>query len=78
MWRNLAICNLSQISYRFKSIAGTFEDNIDNVLPQDQRIDLAFIDAIHTKEFVVPQLEIVIARCSDKAIIILDDINFSE
>jgi hypothetical protein len=39
---------------------------------------MAFIDAIHTKEFVVSQLEIVIARSSSKAIIILDDINFSD
>jgi len=78
IWRNLAVRNLSQISDRFKSIAGTFEENIDNVLPQDQSIDLAFIDAIHTKEFVVPQLEIVIAKSSDKAIIVLDDINFSD
>lgn len=76
-WRRLAIRNLSQVSDRFNSIAGTFEDNIDNVLPQGQRIDLAFIDAIHTKEFVIPQLEIVIKRSSDFAIIILDDINFS-
>ena len=78
VWRHLAIRNLSQISDRFNSIAGTFEDNIDNALPQGQRIDLAFIDAIHTKEFVIPQLEIIIARSSDFAIIMLDDINFSD
>ncbi len=78
VWRHLAIRNLSQISDRFDSMAGTFEENIDEVLPRGQGIDLAFIDAIHTKEFVVPQLEIVIARSSDHAIIILDDINFSD
>ena len=72
-----AVRNLSRISDRFQSTAGTFEENIDKVLPQGQSIDLAFIDAIHTKEFVIPQLEIVMARSSDKAIIILDDINFS-
>jgi len=77
VWRNLAVRNLSRISDRFQSTAGTFEENIDKVLPQGQSIDLAFIDAIHTKEFVIPQLEIVMARSSDKAIIILDDINFS-
>ena len=77
VWRNLAVRNLSRISDRFQSTAGTFEENIDKVLPQGQGIDLAFIDAIHSKEFVIPQLEIVMARSSDKAIIILDDINFS-
>lgn len=78
VWRKLAILNLPQISNRFNSTAGTFEDNINNVLPQGQTIDLAFIDAIHTKEFVVSQLDIVLARASDKAIIILDDIRFSD
>jgi predicted O-methyltransferase YrrM len=78
IWRKLAIHNLSQISDRFDSIAGTFEENIDEALPRNQGIDLAFIDAIHTKEFVIPQLEIVIAKSSDRAIIILDDIYFSD
>ena len=78
VWRKLAIGNMSQISNRFISVAGTFEDNIDSVLSKDQKIGLAFIDAIHTKEFVLPQLEIVISRCDSNAIIILDDINFSE
>ncbi|GAX37792.1 O-methyltransferase [Nodularia sp. NIES-3585] len=78
VWRNIAQKNLLQISEKFSSIAGTFEENIDNVLPQGESIDMAFIDAIHTKEFVMSQLEIVLARCSNKAIIILDDINFSD
>ena len=39
---------------------------------------MAFIDAIHTKEFVVPKPEIVIAKSSSKAIRTLDDINFSD
>lgn len=77
VWRNLAVSNLAKISNRFESIPGTFEDNIDKVLAADERIDLAFIDAIHTRDFVLPQLEIVLSRCDDRAIIILDDINFS-
>lgn len=78
VWAKLAEDNLSQISDRFKLTIGTFEENIDRVLPQGQSINLAFIDAIHTKEFVVPQLEIVVAKSSSGAIIILDDISFSE
>ena len=78
IWRNLAIQNLAQISQRFSSVAGTFEDNVENTLPQGQHIDIAFIDAIHTKEFVIPQLEIITEKSSDQAIIILDDINFSD
>ncbi len=78
VWAKLAKANLSQISDRFNLICGTFEESIENSLPHDKYIDIAFIDAIHTKEFVIPQLEIVVAKSSSKAIIILDDINFSE
>ena len=78
VWAGFAKNNLSQISNRFKLTIGTFEDNIDAHLNNNKKIDVAFIDAIHTSEFVFSQLEIVIARSSPKAIIILDDINFSE
>jgi predicted O-methyltransferase YrrM len=77
-WRSLAIHNLSQISHRFDCIGGTFEESVDEALPKGHGIDLAFIDAIHTRDFVVPQLEIIIARSSNQLIVILDDINFSE
>ncbi|PCJ57471.1 MAG: methyltransferase [Planctomycetota bacterium] len=77
-WRDVAIRNMERISDRFESVLGTFEENIDLILGDNQKIDLAFIDAIHTKEFVLPQLDLVIKNSSDGAIIILDDINFSE
>lgn len=77
VWAQLAKENLTQISDRFKLTVGTFEDNINTILLAEQHIDLAFIDAIHTREFVIPQLEIVISRAKKGAIIILDDINFS-
>jgi len=67
-----------QISNRFKLTIGTFKENIHKHLKDNQKIDVAFIDAIHTSEFVLPQLEFVIARSGPKAIIILDDINFSD
>jgi len=78
VWAEIARKNLSLISNRFKLTIGTFEENIDQHLQKNQKIDVAFIDAIHTSEFVLPQLEIVIARSGSKSIIILDDINFSE
>ena len=77
-WAELAGKNLVQISKKFKLTVGTFEDNIDACLEKDSRIDLAFIDGIHTKEFVIPQLEIVVKHCNKGAIIILDDIDFSD
>ncbi len=77
VWRNAALRNLARIGDRFDSVLGTFEDRIDAVLPEGQRIDLAFIDAIHTPEFVQPQLELVVSRSADGAVIVIDDINFS-
>ena len=55
-----------------------FEDHAQQTLSNTKGIDIAFIDAIHTREFVEPQLEIVLKHCSDHAIILLDDINFSK
>lgn len=78
VWRPMAVRCLSAISGRYTSVSGTFEENVDKILANGERIDLAFIDAIHTSAFVRPQLEIVVARCSDRALIILDDINFSD
>lgn len=77
-WAEIANANLARISDRFALTVGTFEDNIDEELAENEKIDLAFVDAIHTSEFVLPQLEIVMKRVSPKALIILDDINFSE
>lgn len=75
-WASVAKRNLSQIGSRFSLVTGTFEQNIAHSLPQGKAIDLAFIDAIHTKSFVITQLELVISNSAPGAIIILDDINF--
>jgi predicted O-methyltransferase YrrM len=74
----LAKENLKKISTRFILTIGTFEDNIDHVLPNDSTIDMAFIDAIHTSAFVLPQMEIVLKKSKSGTIILFDDINFSE
>ncbi len=77
-WAELAFKNLEQISKNFKLTVGTFEENIEDCLEKNRLIDIAFIDGIHTKEFVIPQLEIVVKHCNKGALIILDDIDFSE
>jgi predicted O-methyltransferase YrrM len=76
IWAKIADKNLSKISNRYALTHGTFEDKVDEVL-KGTRIDIAFIDAIHTREFVEPQLEIVLKNCSGHSYILLDDINFS-
>ncbi len=78
VWANIAEKNLNSVSKRFILTHGTFEDHAQQTLKDTKGIDIAFIDAIHTREFVEPQLEIVLKHCSDHAIIILDDINFSK
>jgi predicted O-methyltransferase YrrM len=77
-WAEIAGRNLARISDKHQLVVGTFEDNIDQILLGNKRIDLAFIDAIHTKDFVLAQLDIVVRLSSPGALIILDDINFSE
>lgn len=73
-WRRLAQRNLAAISGSYLSVAGTFEDNVAAV---DGQIDLALIDAIHTSDFVEPQLELVLERLAPGGVVILDDIDFS-
>jgi predicted O-methyltransferase YrrM len=77
VWAEIARKNLSAIGSRFQLVIGTFEENIDLYLGHDRRIDIAFIDAIHTSEFVIPQFKLVIDRLAPNGIILLDDINFS-
>ena len=77
-WSAIAESNLKKIGDRFTLTVGTFEDNVESVLGTDGQIDLALIDAIHTKEFVIPQLEIVLSYCHSGSIIIFDDVDFSD
>jgi predicted O-methyltransferase YrrM len=77
VWADIARKNLARVGSRFRLTTGTFEENIDSVLGA-RRIDMAFIDAIHTPEFVVPQLELVVARSAPGAVVFVDDINFSD
>ncbi|MPZ46002.1 MAG: class I SAM-dependent methyltransferase [Betaproteobacteria bacterium] len=77
VWAQIAQGNLSQISSRFTFTQGTFEDNIDACLPRGSSIDIAFIDAIHTREFVVPQLNLVAERSAPGSLILIDDIEYT-
>ena len=76
IWQEIAKKNLAVIGSRFKSIVGTFEENIDIYL--DKKIDLIFIDAIHTSEFMLPQFELVVERTASGGLILLDDLNSSK
>ncbi|MFE7063523.1 O-methyltransferase [Sutcliffiella sp. NPDC057660] len=77
-WASIAAKNLSLIGRRFRLINGTFEENIEDVLNPLKRINIAFIDAIHTREFLIPQFELVMKKSKPGSILVFDDINFSE
>ena len=77
-WAQIARHNLERVGRRFVRVVGTFEDHVDKTLPPNATIDIAFIDAIHTSEFVEPQLDIVVAHARPGTIIICDDIDFSD
>jgi hypothetical protein len=47
-------------------------------LGPDEQIDIAFVDAIHTSDFVTPQVEMLIERLARRGLILLDDISFSD
>lgn len=75
-WAALAMTNLAAISTRYEAVIGTFEDRVaEHLQPGD--IDIAFIDAIHTGEFVDRQFEIVRDFAHPGAVVVFDDIAFS-
>jgi predicted O-methyltransferase YrrM len=76
-WQRIAAGNLSAIGSRFNSTAGAFEDKVDAAL-ENRKIDLAFIDAVHTSAWVLPQFERVMQRIKPGGLVVFDDIDFSD
>lgn len=76
-WATIARKNLRSVSLRFELTEGTFEDNVDALLRDSTSIDIAFIDAIHTSAFVLPQFDLVIRRLNPGGLVLFDDIDFS-
>jgi predicted O-methyltransferase YrrM len=76
-WALLAKANLDAVSDRYRLTVGTFEDHADTVL-DGTGIDIAFIDAIHTGDFVNAQFAIVKRFLKPGALVLFDDINFSD
>lgn len=75
IWHRIAAEHLKQFD-EVEPILGTFEESVDKHL-FGQKIQLAFVDAIHTDEFVSQQIEMIINRMDDSCIIVVDDIGFS-
>jgi predicted O-methyltransferase YrrM len=75
-WAAIAKENMDSISDRFTLTVGSFEEHIDRVL-EGQSIDIAFVDGIHTMDFIVSQFKILLMKASKGAILLFDDIDFS-
>ena len=72
-WAKIAGDNMAAIGDRYTLTVGTFEDDADLV----EDVGLAFIDAVHTREWVMPQFDLVIKHCRPGALVLFDDIDFS-
>ena len=73
-WADIAERNIGSVTDRFVLTRGAFEEYVDRVVPRP--IDLAFVDGIHTYDFVMRQFEILRPRSTPGALIAFDDIDF--
>ncbi len=78
VWYSIAAKHLRDFSSRIDPIFGTFEEHIDDRMTPGEKIDIAFVDAIHTSTFVTAQVELLVARLAPGGIVVLDDISFSD
>lgn len=75
-WASFARENLAAISDRVTMVSGTFEENASKALV-GRNVNIAFIDAIHTSEFVYAQYAMLKQYLEPGAIVLFDDIGFS-
>lgn len=76
LWCAIARENFAAVSTRATLVNGTFEANIAAIEPGS--VGIALIDAIHTREFVLSQFALVRSVAAPGALVIFDDIDFSE
>ncbi len=74
IWNPIARANFDLVSERHVLTLGTFEDNLDVIA---DKVNIALIDAIHTREFVDDQFALVRKVAAPGALVLFDDINFS-
>ena len=75
IWHPIALRNFDTVSDRHLLTLGTFEDNIGVI---GEKVGISLIDAIHTRDFVVNQFELVRKVSAKGALVLFDDINFSQ
>lgn len=76
IWAEIAEGNLKAISDRFTLTNGIFEEHAAATLTE-RSVDIAFIDAIHTSDFVYAQYDKLKPYLKNNALVLFDDIGFS-
>jgi len=59
-------------------VVGRFQDNLERVCDENKPIDYAFIDGHHDEEATVSYFESFVPRLSEQAVVVLDDISWSD
>jgi predicted O-methyltransferase YrrM len=77
IWAEIARRNLARISPRFTLTLGTFEENAAAALA-GKTVEMAFVDAIHTGAFVHRQFALLRRHLAPGAVVLFDDVNFSD
>lgn len=76
-WTRFAERNLRSVSDQFTLVRAPFDEGFASAWHSSERIDIAYIDGIHTRETVLSQIEILRPWLSPGALVVLDDIDFS-
>jgi predicted O-methyltransferase YrrM len=77
-WHKIASAHLADYEGIVVTNGELFEVSIDSCLRPGEKIDIAFVDAIHTDDAVSRQIEILIQRLNPRGLILVDDISFSD
>ncbi len=84
VWKMLKLENIEWIQgniddtlYNIYSVQNS-EFRIQSSEAKDERIDLAFVDANHTYEATIRYADFLLNRLTEKGILVLDDIHYSE
>lgn len=75
VWHPIAEGNFNSVSPKHVLTLGTFEANLDVIKAP---VSISLIDAIHTGEFVNEQFSLVRKVSKPGALVLFDDINFSD
>ena len=75
IWHPIAKANFDKVSDKHVLTLGTFEENLAVI---KEGVSVSLIDAIHTRDFVMAQFELVRTVSKSGALVLFDDINFSD